>query len=91
MATIPLAPLKGAEAPNEELHQPWECYHTPRADCVTELGFATLRSVNQIIIFDANRMELSDGKTYIEEAVPVLAPFFKARLTTVASAGPAAE
>lgn len=55
-ATMPLAPLKEADAPNEELRQAWEYYHTPRAQCPTAPGFATLRSLNQIITYDAYRM-----------------------------------
>ena len=31
VATMPLAPLNEADAPNEELRQAWEYYHTPRA------------------------------------------------------------
>lgn len=53
IATIPLAPLNEADAPNEELRQAWEYYHTPRAQCSTAPGFATARSLNQIITYDA--------------------------------------
>lgn len=52
-ATIPLAPMKEADAPNEELRQAWEYYHTPRAECCTAPGFATARSLTQIITYDA--------------------------------------
>lgn len=52
-ATMPLAPLKEEDAPNEELRQAWEYYHTPRAECPTAPGFATLRSLTQIIAYDA--------------------------------------
>ena len=125
-ATMPLAPLTEKDAPNEELRQAWEYYHTPRAECATAPGFATLRSLNQIITYDAyhmadvyltqpiqivagsvagskwmsddlydraastdksyhvvngaNHMDLYDGKAYVEEAVSVLAPFFKQKL-----------
>lgn len=125
-ATMPLAPMQEKDAPNEELRQAWEYYHTPRAQCVTAPGFATLRSLNQIITYDAyhmadiyltqpiqiivgsqagskwmsddlydraastdkavhvvegaNHMDLYDGQKYIDEAVSVLAPFFKAKL-----------
>ena len=125
-ATMPLAPLTEKDAPNEELRQAWEYYHTPRAECATAPGFATLRSLNQIITYDAyhmadvyltqpiqivagsvagskwmsddlydraastdksyhvvngaNHMDMYDGKTYVEEAVSVLAPFFKQKL-----------
>ncbi len=52
-ARMPLAPEKESDAPNEELRQAWEYYHTPRAECPTAPGFATLRSLNQIITYDA--------------------------------------
>lgn len=55
-ATMPLAPLKEEDAPNEELRQAWEYYHTARAECPTAPGFATLRSLNQIITYDAYHM-----------------------------------
>lgn len=129
-ATMPLAPLTEKDAPNEELRQAWEYYHTPRAECATAPGVATLRSLNQIITYDAyhmadvyltqpiqivagskagskwmsddlydraastdksfhivegaNHMDLYDGKTFVDEAVSVLAPFFKAKLTGAA-------
>ncbi len=53
VATIPLAPLTEKDAPNEELRQAWEYYHTPRAEYCTAPGFATARSLNQIITYDA--------------------------------------
>lgn len=53
IATIPLAPLKEEDAPNEELRQAWEYYHTPRAEHPNSPGFATARSLNQIITYDA--------------------------------------
>ena len=52
-ATIPLAPMKESDAPNEELRQAWEYYHTPRAEFCTAPGFATARSLTQIITYDA--------------------------------------
>lgn len=52
-ARMPLAPEKESDAPNEELRQAWEYYHTPRAACPTAPGFATARSLNQIITYDA--------------------------------------
>lgn len=52
-ARMPLAPEKEGDAPNEELRQAWEYYHTPRAECPTAPGFATARSLNQIITYDA--------------------------------------
>jgi len=129
-ATMPLAPLTEKDAPNEELRQAWEYYHTPRAECATSPGVATLRSLNQIITYDAyhmadvyltqpiqivagskagskwmsddlfdraastdksfhtvegaNHMDLYDGQKFVDEAVSVLAPFFKAKLTDAA-------
>lgn len=52
-ARMPLAPEKESDAPNEELRQAWEYYHTPRAQHPTAPGFATARSLNQIITYDA--------------------------------------
>ena len=56
MATMPLAPMKEEDAPNEELRQAWEYYHTQRAQCATAPGFATARSLNQIVAYDAYAM-----------------------------------
>lgn len=56
IATMPLAPLREEDAPNEELRQAWEYYHTPRAQYPTAPGFATARSLNQIIPYDAYHM-----------------------------------
>lgn len=55
-AQMPLAPLTEKDAPNEELRQAWEYYHTARAQCLTSPGVATLRSLNQIITYDAYHM-----------------------------------
>ncbi|MCB9917362.1 MAG: alpha/beta hydrolase [Planctomycetes bacterium] len=51
--TIPLAPLKKEDAPNAELAEAWEYYHTPRCEHPNAPGFATARSLNQIITYDA--------------------------------------
>ena len=123
---MPLAPLHEADAPNEELRQAWEYYHTDRAAYCTAPGFATARSLTQIITYDAfhkaeafftqplqtivgseagskwmsddlmakvastdknmhiikgaNHMSLYDGEKEINEAIGVLAPFFKAKM-----------
>ncbi|AEX23990.1 MULTISPECIES: alpha/beta hydrolase [Vibrio] len=53
IATIPMAPMKEEDAPNEELRQAWEYYHTDRAAYCTAPGFATARSLTQIITYDA--------------------------------------
>ncbi|WP_317920598.1 alpha/beta hydrolase [Cupriavidus sp. TA19] len=54
--TIPLAPLRKEDAPNQELEEAWEYYHTPRARHPTAPGFATARSLNQIITYAAYSM-----------------------------------
>lgn len=135
-ATMPLAPLTEKEAPNEELRQAWEYYHTPRAECATAPGFATLRSLDQIITYDAyhmadvyltqpiqivagsiagskwmsddlfdraastdkafhvvegaNHMDLYDGEKFVAEAVSVLAPFFRTKLSADSATAQAA-
>lgn len=53
VATMPLAPMKEEDAPNEELREAWEYYHTPRAEHPNAPGFATARSLTQIITYDA--------------------------------------
>ncbi len=53
MATMPLAPLREEDAPNEELREAWEYYHTERCQYPTAPGYATARSLNQIITYDA--------------------------------------
>ena len=124
--TIPLAPLRKEDAPNKELEEAWEYYHTPRAQYPTAPGYVTARSLNQLVTYDAfnkaeafltqplqvvagsvagsrwmsedlyrraaskdkdfhvvdgaNHMQLYDVPTYVDEAVSVLARFFKAKL-----------
>lgn len=124
--TIPLAPLRREDAPNKELEEAWEYYHTPRCENPNAPGFATARSLNQIITYDAfnlaeafltqplqivagdqagskwmsddlfrraaskdknfhvvegsNHMQLYDVPRFVDEAVSVLAPFFKRTL-----------
>lgn len=53
VAIMPLAPLNEADATNEELRQAWEYYHTSRAQHSNAPGFATARSLAQIIPYDA--------------------------------------
>lgn len=53
IATIPLAPLRKEDAPNAELLEAWEYYHTDRCQYPTAPGYATARSLNQIITYDA--------------------------------------
>lgn len=54
--TIPLASLCKEDAPNKELEEALEYYHTPRCEYPTAPGFATARSLNQIITYDAFNM-----------------------------------
>lgn len=54
--TMPLAPLRQEDAPNKELEEAWEYYHTQRCMYSTAPGFATARSLNQIITYDAFNM-----------------------------------
>lgn len=123
---VPLAPLRKDDAPNKELEEAWEYYHTRRCQYPTAPGWATARSLNQIITYDAfnkaeafltqplqivagsvagskwmsddlyrraaskdknfhvvegsNHMQLYDVPKYVDEAVSVLAPFFKSHL-----------
>jgi fermentation-respiration switch protein FrsA (DUF1100 family) len=69
VATMPLAPLTEKDAPNEELRQAWEYYHTSRAKYATAPGFATLRSLNQIITYDAYHM----AETYLTQPLQIVA------------------
>ncbi|WP_418591846.1 alpha/beta hydrolase [Ponticoccus sp. (in: a-proteobacteria)] len=126
LAQIPMAPLKEEDAPNEELRQAWEYYHTQRAQCATAPGYGLARSLTQLISYDAynfaeafltqplqivagsaagskwmsddlyaraasgdktfhtvegaNHMDLYDGAQFVDEAVSVLAPFFREKL-----------
>lgn len=68
-AAMPLAPLTEKDAPNEELRQAWEYYHTPRAACASAPGFATLRSLNQIIAYDAYHM----ADVYLTQPIQIVA------------------
>lgn len=52
-AIIPLAPMREEDAPNEELREAWEYYHTPRCAHPNAPGFALTRNLNQIITYDA--------------------------------------
>ncbi|WP_087735144.1 alpha/beta hydrolase [Paraburkholderia piptadeniae] len=54
--TIPLAPLRKEDAPNKELEEAWEYYHTARCENPNAPGFATARSLNQIVTYDAFNM-----------------------------------
>ncbi|KER69062.1 hypothetical protein HR51_26045 [Burkholderia cepacia] len=69
VAAMPLAPLTEKDAPNEELRQAWEYYHTSRAEYATAPGFATLRSLNQIITYDAYHM----AETFLTQPLQIVA------------------
>ncbi|AZS47990.1 alpha/beta hydrolase [Microbacterium oxydans] len=49
----PLAPLNKEDAPNAELEEAWEYYHTPRCEHPNAPGWMTTRSLSQIITYDA--------------------------------------
>lgn len=53
LATLPLAPMREEDAPNEELREAWEYYHTARCQHPNAPGFMTARSLPQIITYDA--------------------------------------
>jgi len=53
LGTLPLAPMKEEDAPNAELREAWEYYHTPRCEHPNAPGFMTARSLTQIITYDA--------------------------------------
>ncbi|MGC3987355.1 MAG: alpha/beta hydrolase [Pseudorhodoferax sp.] len=53
LATIPLAPMKKEDAPNAELAEAWEYYHTPRCEHPNAPGFTLARCLTQIITYDA--------------------------------------
>ncbi|AOW07098.1 alpha/beta superfamily hydrolase [Yarrowia lipolytica] len=53
IGTVPLAPLKKEDAPNEEMVEAWEYYHTPRAEHKNSPGVMTARSLAQIVPYDA--------------------------------------
>ena len=126
LATLPLAPLKKEDAPNAELAEAWEYYHTPRCEHPNAPGYTLARNLTQIITYDAynkaeafltqpilavagsvagskwmsddllaraaskdkqmhvvdgaNHMSLYDVPQYVDEAVSVLAPFFRRTL-----------
>ncbi len=53
LTTLPLAPMREEEAPNAELREAWEYYHTPRCAHPNAPGFMLARSLTQIIAYDA--------------------------------------
>jgi len=53
LAMLPLAPMREEDAPNAELREAWEYYHTPRCAHPNAPGFMLTRSLTQIISYDA--------------------------------------
>lgn len=51
--TIPLAPLRKEDAPNAELAEAWEYYHTPRCQHPNAPGFTYARNLTQLVTYDA--------------------------------------
>ncbi|MEC3768852.1 alpha/beta hydrolase [Cupriavidus sp. SS-3] len=51
--SFPLAPMRKEDAPNKELEEAWEYYHTPRCEHPNAPGFMTTRSLTQIVSYDA--------------------------------------
>ncbi|WP_086480394.1 alpha/beta hydrolase [Oceanospirillum sanctuarii] len=50
---IPLAPMRKEDAPNEELAEAWEYYHTPRCAHPNAPGYTLTRNLNQLVTYDA--------------------------------------
>ncbi len=53
LGILPLAPMREEDAPNEELRQAWEYYHTDRCQHPNAPGFMTARSLTQLITYNA--------------------------------------
>lgn len=69
LSPMPMAPLKEEDAPNEELRQAWEYYHTQRAQCATAPGYGTLRSLTQLITYDAYNF----AEAYLTQPLQIVA------------------
>jgi len=67
--TIPMAPLRKEDAPNKELEEAWEYYHTPRCEYPTAPGYATARSLSQIVTYDAFNM----AESFLTQPLQVVA------------------
>ena len=74
---FPLAPLREEDAPNAELREAWEYYHTPRCAHPNAPGFMTKRLH---VVAGASHMSLYDVPGHVDEAVSQLAPFFQSKL-----------
>ena len=68
VAQMPMAPLTEADAPNEELRQAWEYYHTQRAQRATAPGWATARSLTQLVTYDAFHM----AETFLRQPLQIV-------------------
>lgn len=68
VAQMPMAPMKEEDAPNEELRQAWEYYHTQRAQCPTAPGWATARSLAQLVTYDAFNM----AETFLTQPLQIV-------------------
>lgn len=51
--TIPLAPTRKEDAPNAELAEAWEYYHTPRCQHPNAPGYTYARNLTQLVTYDA--------------------------------------
>lgn len=69
LATLPLAPMRKEDAPNKELEEAWEYYHTPRCEHPNAPGFMTARSLNQIITYDA----YSKAEAFLTQPLQIVA------------------
>ena len=66
---FPLAPMNEDDAPNEELRQAWEYYHTPRCEHPNAPGWMTTRSLSQIITYDA----FQKAEAYLAQPLLIIA------------------
>lgn len=66
---FPLVPMHQDDAPNEELRQAWEYYHTPRCEHPNAPGWMTTRSLSQIITYDA----FHKAETYLTQPLLIVA------------------
>ncbi|WP_062194490.1 alpha/beta hydrolase [Caldimonas taiwanensis] len=53
LMTIPMAPMRKEDAPNAELAEAWEYYHTPRCQHPNAPGFTLARNLTQLVTYDA--------------------------------------
>jgi uncharacterized protein len=53
VAYYPITPSKREDAPNADVAEAYEYYHTPRAQCADAPSTATTRSLAQLVTYDA--------------------------------------